>query len=94
MKNRSWKSPNGVKYFSFTERGAAEYARRAYRDFPEGGPYAMIRTKVELADLPEGARMTYTADVIDGGVALNDEELKILGRPSIMPSMSIDVGCK
>jgi len=54
----------------------------------------MIRTKVELADLPEGARMTYTADVIDGGVALNDEELKILGRPSIMPSMSIDVGCK
>ncbi|SDT78420.1 hypothetical protein SAMN04489716_8366 [Actinoplanes derwentensis] len=38
--------------------------------------------------------MTYTADVIDGGVALNNDELKILGRPSIMTSMSTGLGCK
>jgi len=48
----------------------------------------MIRTTVKVADLPEGAHMAYTADVIDGGVALNNSELKILGRPSIMTGMS------
>ncbi|WP_203794883.1 hypothetical protein, partial [Actinoplanes derwentensis] len=74
--------------------GAAEYARRAYAAYPEEGAYTMIRTSVKVADLPEAARMTYTADVIDGGVALNNDELKILGRPSIMTSMSTGLGCK
>ncbi|MDX3457245.1 polymorphic toxin-type HINT domain-containing protein [Streptomyces sp. ME02-8801-2C] len=86
--NRTWNSPQGVKYFSFTEKGAAEYSRRAYAAYPKEGPYTMIRTTVNVADLPEGARMAYTADVIDGGVALNNSELKILGRPSIMTGMS------
>ena len=53
----------------------------------------MIRTTVNLADLPDGARMAYTTDVIDGGVALNNDELKILGRPAMMTGMSISVGC-
>ncbi|MEU4728131.1 polymorphic toxin-type HINT domain-containing protein [Streptomyces sp. NPDC023588] len=91
--NRTWNSPQGVKYFSFTERGAAEYSRRAYSSFPQEGPYTMIRTTVNIADLPEGARMAYTADVIDGGVALNNEELKILGRPSIMTDMTVGATC-
>jgi hypothetical protein len=86
--NRTWNSPQGIKYFSFTEKGAAEYSRRAYAAYPKEGPYTMIRTTVKVADLPEGARMAYTADVIDGGVALNNSELKILGRPSIMTGMS------
>ncbi|MFD3735561.1 hypothetical protein [Streptomyces sp. NPDC058632] len=77
-----------VKYFSFTEKGAAEYSRRAYAAYPKEGPYTMIRTTVKVADLPEGARMAYTADVIDGGVALNNSELKILGRPSIVTGLS------
>ncbi|MEE1781777.1 polymorphic toxin-type HINT domain-containing protein, partial [Streptomyces sp. SP17BM10] len=91
--NRTWNSPQGVKYFSFTEAGAAEYARRAYAAYPAEGPYTMIRTKVTFADLPEGTRMTYTADVVDGGVALNNDELKLLGRPSIMTGMSTGIGC-
>ncbi|WP_333766908.1 polymorphic toxin-type HINT domain-containing protein [Streptomyces sp. IBSBF 2435] len=91
--NRTWNSPQGVKYFSFTEKGAAEYSRRAYAAYPKEGPYTMIRTTVNVADLPEGARMAYTADVVDGGVALNNDELKILGRPSIMTGMSTGVGC-
>jgi hypothetical protein len=91
--NRTWNSPQGIKYFSFTEKGAAEYSRRAYGAYPEEGPYTMIRTTVNVADLPEGARMAYTADVVDGGVALNNDELKILGRPAIMPSVSTSVSC-
>ena len=86
--NRTWNSPQGIKYFSFAEKGAAEYSRRAYAAYPKEGPYTMIRTTVKVADLPEGAHMAYTADVIDGGVALNNSELKILGRPSIMTGMS------
>ncbi|MET7282667.1 polymorphic toxin-type HINT domain-containing protein [Kribbella sp. NPDC005582] len=93
--NRSWNSPSGVKYFSFTERGASEYARRAYAAFPGDSPYTMIRTTVKIADLPEKAYMPHTADVIDSGVALRNHELKILGRPSIMTKMSIGgVMCK
>ncbi|MGW8328424.1 RHS repeat-associated core domain-containing protein [Streptomyces sp. NPDC055897] len=93
-KDRTWKSPNNAKWFSFTERGAAEYARRANAAFPQDGAYTMIRTTVNVADLPEGARMEYTADVIDGGFTLSDDQLKILGRPSIMTGMSTGVGCK
>jgi len=92
--NRTWNSPQGIKYFSFTEQGAAEYARRAYAAYPGEGPYTMIRTTANLADLPESARMAYTADVIDGGVALNNDELRIAKRPSIMTSMSTVIGCK
>ncbi|MEZ0070652.1 RHS repeat-associated protein [Streptacidiphilus sp. MAP12-20] len=91
--NRTWNSPQGIKYFSFTEQGAAEYSRRAYAAFPKEGPYTMIRTTVNASDLPEAARMAYTTDVVDGGVALNDSELKILGRPAIMTGMSTGVGC-
>ncbi len=93
--SRSWNSPTGIKYFSFTERGAAEYARRAHAAFPQDSPYTMIRTTVKVADLPEKAHMAHTADVIDGGVALRNDELKILGRPSIMTKMSIGgVSCR
>ncbi|MFJ1804970.1 polymorphic toxin-type HINT domain-containing protein [Streptomyces sp. NPDC088157] len=87
-KNRAFRSTQGVKYFSFTERGAAEYARRAFKAFKKEGSYTMTRTKVSLADLPESARMAYTADVVDGGVALQDDVLPKLSRPSLMPSMS------
>ncbi|GLW72116.1 hypothetical protein Kpho02_44150 [Kitasatospora phosalacinea] len=93
-KNRTWKSLNNAKWFSFIERGAAEYARRANAGYPDDGAYTMIRTTVNMADLPEGARMEYTADVIDGGFTLSDDQLKILGRPAIMTSMSTGVGCK
>ncbi|MET7654726.1 polymorphic toxin-type HINT domain-containing protein, partial [Streptomyces sp. NPDC005486] len=87
-KNRAFRSTQGVKYFSFTERGAAEYARRAFKAFKKEGSYTMTRTKVSLSDLPESARMAYTADVVDGGVALQDDVLPKLSRPSLMPSMS------
>lgn len=85
---RSFRSTQGIKYFSYTERSAAEYARRAYDAYPDEGPYTMIRTKARMSDLPEIARMTYTADVIDGGVALQDDALKKLSRPQLMPGMS------
>ncbi|MFF7889555.1 RHS repeat-associated core domain-containing protein [Streptomyces sp. NPDC020794] len=88
LKNRVFKSTQGVKYFSFTERGAAEYSRRAYAAFPKEGSYTMVRTKVNLADLPESARMAYTADVVDGGVALQDDVLPKLSRPQLQPAMS------
>lgn len=90
--NRAWNSPQGIKYFSFTEQGASEYSRRAYAAYPQEGPYTMIRTSVKISDLPEAARMAYTADVVDGGVALNNDELKILGRPSIMTGMTVGCG--
>uniref|UniRef100_UPI002739F252 polymorphic toxin-type HINT domain-containing protein n=1 Tax=Symbioplanes lichenis TaxID=1629072 RepID=UPI002739F252 len=83
----------GSKYFAFTERGAAEYAKRAYSALPEEGRYTMTRTVVNTADIPALARMTYTADVQEGGVALPDETLSKLGRPRIMPEMSTGVGC-
>ncbi|BCJ29821.1 Hint domain-containing protein [Actinocatenispora sera] len=87
LKNCVFKSTQGVKYFSFTERGSAEYARRAYAAYPKEGRNTMVRTKVNLADLPESARMAYTADVVDGGVALQDDVLPKLSRPQLMPSM-------
>ncbi|MEU1180446.1 RHS repeat-associated core domain-containing protein [Streptomyces sp. NPDC005820] len=87
-KSRAFRSTQGVKYFSFTERGAAEYARRAYKAFKKEGSYTMTRTKVSLSDLPESARMAYTADVVDGGVAVTDDVLPKLSRPQIMPGMS------
>ena len=86
--NRTWNSPQGVESISLHGKGAAEYSRRAYAAYPKEGPYTMIRTTVKVADLPEGARMAYTADVIDGGVALNNSEFEILGRPSIMTGLS------
>ncbi|WP_229785766.1 RHS repeat-associated core domain-containing protein, partial [Promicromonospora citrea] len=82
---RTWNSPQGIKYFSFTEEGAADYARQAYARYPQEGAYTMLRTTVSADDLPEEVRMAYTTDVKAGGVALNNDELKILGRPSIMP---------
>lgn len=90
---RTFRSTQGVKYFSFTEQGAAEYARRAYKAFPNEGPYTMIRTTINKVDIPDYAKMAYTADVVDGGVALPDDALKKLGRPRIIPSMSSGVGC-
>ncbi|HWO64939.1 MAG TPA: polymorphic toxin-type HINT domain-containing protein, partial [Umezawaea sp.] len=93
LANRTWNSPQGVKYFSFTEKGAAEYSRRAFAAYPAEGPYTMIRTTARLSSLPADARMAYTADVIDGGVALDNDGLKILGRPSVMTGMSTGVGC-
>jgi hypothetical protein len=82
-----------VKYFSFTEQGAAEYARRAYQNWPGEGPYTMIRTVVKKADIPGLAKMPHTSDVVDGGIALQDDVLSKLGRPRIMPSMGIGAEC-
>ena len=82
---RQWHSPQGVKYFAFSEASAAEYARRAYSAYPHEGVYTMIRTTVRMSDLPDDARMAYTTDVKGGGVALSNDQLKVLGRPSIMP---------
>jgi len=91
---RSFRSPDGgSKYFSFTERGAAEYARRAYGAFPNEGPYTIVRTVVNRADIPSSAVMPHTADVVDGGVALGSDDLSKLGRPRIMPDMSTGAGC-
>jgi hypothetical protein len=36
--------------------------------------------------------LAYSMDAIDGGVALNNDELRILGRPSIMPNGIPGVG--
>ncbi|WP_249024667.1 polymorphic toxin-type HINT domain-containing protein, partial [Couchioplanes caeruleus] len=92
---RQFSNPFGTesKYFSFTERGAAEYGRRAYGMLPEEGPYTVIRTVINKADIPGDAVMPHTADVVDGGVALPTETLKKLGRPRIMPSSSTGIGC-
>ncbi|WP_407651504.1 RHS repeat-associated core domain-containing protein [Actinoplanes sandaracinus] len=90
---RKWSSTQGIKYFAFSEEGASQYARYAYGAYPKEGPYTMLRTTVKLSDLPEDARMT-AVDVKSGGVALTDDQLKLLGRPSIMPSMSSGVGCR
>lgn len=91
---RSFRSPDGgSKYFSYTERGASEYARRAYGAYPNEGPYTVVRTVVNRADIPASAIMPHTADVVDGGVALGSDDLSKLGRPRIMPSMSTGIGC-
>ncbi|SES02080.1 intein C-terminal splicing region [Lentzea xinjiangensis] len=92
---RSFVNPPGVetKYFSFTERGASEYARRAYSAYPSEGPYTIVRTVADEADIPRSSIMPYTADVVDGGAALPSETLGKLGRPRIMPGMSTGIGC-
>lgn len=81
------------KYFSYTERGAAEYAKRMYGAFPNEGSYTIIRTTINTADIPARSIMPYTADVVDGGVALPSETLGKLGRPRIMTGMSTGIGC-
>jgi RHS repeat-associated protein len=92
--SRSFRSPDGgPKYFSFTERGASEYAKRAYSAFPGDGQYTVVRTVVNRADIPASAFMPHTADVVDGGVALSSDLLSKLGRPRIMPGMSTGIGC-
>ncbi|MCM3922260.1 HINT domain-containing protein, partial [Frankia sp. AiPs1] len=91
---RQFRSTQGVKYFSFTEQGAAEYARRAYGNWPGEGPYTMIRTVAKKADIPGLANMPHTSDVVDGGIALQDDVLSKLGRPRIIPSMSATAGCR
>lgn len=85
LSTRQWNSPQGVKYFSFSEGGAADYARTAYGRWPDEGAYTMTRTSVKVSDLPGDAQMAYTSDVKGGGYALNNDELKLLGRPSVMP---------
>ncbi|MFD7074052.1 RHS repeat-associated core domain-containing protein [Nocardioides sp. NPDC059952] len=85
LSTRQWNSPQGVKYFAFSERGAADYARTAYSRWPDEGAYTMTRTSVKVSDLPADAQMAYTADVKGGGYALNNDELQLLGRPSVMP---------
>ncbi|MEJ8644387.1 polymorphic toxin-type HINT domain-containing protein [Streptomyces sp. MS1.HAVA.3] len=87
-KNRVFKSTQGIKYFAFSEHGAAEYARRAHKAFPKEGSYTMVRTKIMLSDLPESARMAYTTDVVGGGAAVQDDVLSKMSRPQLMPSMS------
>lgn len=91
---RSFRSTQGVKYFSYTEHGAAEYARRSYALRGEkDGPYTMIRTVVNKADIPASAHMPHTSDVVDGGVALENDVLPKLGRPRILTGMSTGLGC-
>lgn len=91
---RSFRSTQGVKFFSYTEHGAAEYARRAYAFRGEkDGAYTMIRTVINKADIPASARMPHTSDVVDSGVALGDDVLSKLGRPRIMTGMSTGIGC-
>ncbi|GHE54185.1 polymorphic toxin-type HINT domain-containing protein [Streptomyces capitiformicae] len=91
---RSFRSTQGVKYFSYTEHGAAEYARRSYALRGEkDGPYTMIRTVINKADIPVMANMPHTSDVVDGGVALGDDVLSKLGRPRIMTGMSAGTEC-
>ncbi|WP_405986834.1 polymorphic toxin-type HINT domain-containing protein [Streptomyces sp. NBC_00872] len=91
---RAYRSPMGAKWFSFTEEGAAEYARRAYAARGEkDGPYTMTRTVINKADIPDLANMPHTSDVVDGGVALEDDVVAKLGRPRILPSMSTSMGC-
>lgn len=91
---RSFRSTQGVKFFSYTEHGAAEYARRSYALRGEkDGAYTMIRTVINKADIPASARMPHTSDVVDGGVALGDDVLSKLGRPRIVTGMSTGIGC-
>jgi len=91
---RSFGSTQGVKFFSYTEHGAAEYARRSYAFRGEkDGPYTMIRSVTNKAYIPASAQMPHTSDVVDGGVALEDDVLPKLGRPQIVTGMSTGVGC-
>lgn len=92
---RSFANPPGIetKYFSYSERGAAEFAKRMYAQFPTEGPYTIVRTTINVSDIPAGSVMPYTANVVDGGVALPSGTLSKLGRPRIMPSMSTGISC-
>ncbi len=92
---RTFANPPGIetKYFSYSERGAAEFAKRMYGQFPNEGPYSIVRTAINVADIPDGSVLPHVSDVVDGGVALPSDTLDKLGRPRIMPGMSTGIGC-
>lgn len=87
--NRGFTNPPGIeaKYFSYSAEGAAAYGREAYRNWPDEGPYTIVRTTVKKDLIPDDAVLPHIADVKGGlgGVALPSSVLPHLGRPRILP---------
>ncbi|SEQ82397.1 RHS repeat-associated core domain-containing protein [Lentzea xinjiangensis] len=87
--NRGFSNPPGIesKYFSYTAEGAAAYGREAYRNWPDEGPYTIVRTIINKDLIPSDAVLPHVADVRGGlgGVALPTSVLPQLGRPRILP---------
>ena len=89
-----FRNPYGleVKYFSTSEGGAASYAVKAYRAWPEEGPYTAVKSSIpeELIKpemLPEGG-------AVDSGiptVAVPTETLPALEPPEVLPDMPLIV---
>jgi hypothetical protein len=49
--------------------------------FAHQGPYTIVRTTINVADIPAGAVLPHVSDIKDGGAALPTDKL---GRPRIM----------
>ncbi|MDQ2587992.1 type IV secretion protein Rhs [Saccharothrix yanglingensis] len=79
------------KYFSATPEGAALYARTAHANFPEEGPYTLVRGVIRTEHIPAESRIDHLADG-GGGIdafALWEDAMSTIGRVRIMPSMPV-----
>ncbi|TLF79622.1 RHS repeat-associated core domain-containing protein, partial [Nocardia cyriacigeorgica] len=87
LENRAFTNPAGIetKYFAFTEAAANSYAREAYRNWPDEGPYTIVRTTIDRSLIPDISRVDLADRGVGEAVALPTELLSRLGRPRILP---------
>ncbi|QFZ19050.1 RHS repeat-associated core domain-containing protein [Saccharothrix syringae] len=93
LDTRRFQNAPGIesKYFSATPEGAALYARTAHANFPEEGPYTLVRGVIRTEHIPAESRIDHLADG-GGGIdafALWEDAMSTIGRVRIMPSMPV-----
>ncbi|MFI9388571.1 hypothetical protein [Kutzneria sp. NPDC052558] len=87
---RGFTNPPGIeaKYFSYNAEGTAAYGREAYRNWPDEGPYTIVRTTVKKDLIPDDAVLPHIADVKGGlgGVALPSSCCRTSGGHAYLPT--------
>lgn len=83
-------NPEGieVKYFSTTPEGATKYAQKAYRRWPDEGPYTLVETEVSSGSI--ASDMTVTVDRGIPSVVVPTPILPSLAPPKTWTSMPVE----